>query len=214
MNAVLAPIREPSMASPYPHLHAPLDLGFTTLKNRVLMGSMHVGLEEVAHGFERMAAFYAERARGEVGLIVTGGIAPEVQDLHRDLAALGMHGLRDDAMVRGLFLVHQYGAPLHGPGTFVGSDAAGDDQAHFAARAFGIERRHALEPIGDLFESDVHGAHEHAVLEDGEAQVQRGAQAGVMVGFGHVASSFIRGVSGQSLRRTIHSFLRINTDKI
>ncbi len=60
----------------YPHLLAPLDLGFTTLRNRVLMGSMHVGLEEVEHGFERMAAFYAERARGEVGLIVTGGIAP------------------------------------------------------------------------------------------------------------------------------------------
>jgi len=62
--------------SPYPHLLAPLDLGFTTLKNRVLMGSMHVGLEEVPNGFERMAAFYAERARGGVGLIVTGGIAP------------------------------------------------------------------------------------------------------------------------------------------
>nr|WP_277998592.1 NADPH-dependent 2,4-dienoyl-CoA reductase [Sphingomonas liriopis] len=54
----------------------PLDLGFTTLRNRVLMGSMHVGLEEAPNGFERMAAFYAERARGEVGLIVTGGIAP------------------------------------------------------------------------------------------------------------------------------------------
>ncbi|MFT3816144.1 MAG: NADPH-dependent 2,4-dienoyl-CoA reductase [Rubrivivax sp.] len=60
----------------YLHLNAPLDLGFTTLRNRVLMGSMHVGLEEVPRGFERMAAFYAERARGEVGLIVTGGIAP------------------------------------------------------------------------------------------------------------------------------------------
>lgn len=61
---------------PYPELLKPLDLGFTTLKNRVLMGSMHVGLEEVEGGFERMAAFYAERARGEVGLIVTGGISP------------------------------------------------------------------------------------------------------------------------------------------
>ncbi len=60
----------------YPHLLAPLHLGFTTLKNRVLMGSMHVGLEEAPQGFERMAAFYAERARGGVGLIVTGGIAP------------------------------------------------------------------------------------------------------------------------------------------
>ena len=60
----------------YPHMLKPLDLGFTTLKNRVLMGSMHVGLEEAKDGFQRMAAFYAERAAGGVGLIVTGGIAP------------------------------------------------------------------------------------------------------------------------------------------
>jgi 2,4-dienoyl-CoA reductase (NADPH2) len=60
----------------YPHLLAPLDLGFTTLRNRVLMGSMHTGLEEAPQGFRRLAAFYAERARGGVGLIVTGGIAP------------------------------------------------------------------------------------------------------------------------------------------
>jgi 2,4-dienoyl-CoA reductase (NADPH2) len=65
--------------SAYPHLLRPLDLGFTTLKNRVLMGSMHLGLEEAPNGFERMAAFYAERARGGVGLIVTGGIAPNDQ---------------------------------------------------------------------------------------------------------------------------------------
>ena len=63
----------------YPHLFTPLNLGFTTLKNRFLMGSMHVGLEEAPHGFERMAAFYAERARGGVGLMVTGGIAPNAQ---------------------------------------------------------------------------------------------------------------------------------------
>ncbi|MFI9023953.1 FAD-dependent oxidoreductase [Streptomyces sp. NPDC053560] len=62
--------------SPYPHLLSPLDLGFTTLPNRVLMGSMHVGLEEAPGGFARMAAFYAERARGGVGLIVTGGVSP------------------------------------------------------------------------------------------------------------------------------------------
>jgi len=62
--------------STYPHLLEPLNLGFTTLRNRVLMGSMHVGLEEAKDGFERMAAFYAERARGGVGLMVTGGIAP------------------------------------------------------------------------------------------------------------------------------------------
>ncbi|MDY3198733.1 MAG: NADPH-dependent 2,4-dienoyl-CoA reductase [Pseudomonadaceae bacterium] len=62
--------------SPYPHMLAPLDLGFTTLRNRVLMGSMHTGLEERPQGFERMAAFFAERARGGVGLIVTGGFGP------------------------------------------------------------------------------------------------------------------------------------------
>ncbi|MFE7192253.1 FAD-dependent oxidoreductase [Kitasatospora sp. NPDC057541] len=65
-----------STPPPYPHLLRPLDLGFTTLPNRVIMGSMHVGLEETPGGFHRMAAFYAERARGGVGLIVTGGIAP------------------------------------------------------------------------------------------------------------------------------------------
>ncbi len=64
--------------SRYPHLTAPLDLGFTTLANRVLMGSMHTGLEEEKHGFERLARFYAERARGGVALIVTGGIAPDL----------------------------------------------------------------------------------------------------------------------------------------
>ncbi|MDB4442839.1 NADPH-dependent 2,4-dienoyl-CoA reductase [bacterium] len=62
----------------YPHLLSPLDLGFTKLKNRVLMGSMHTGLEEAPNGFERMAAYFAERARGGVGLIVTGGVAPNI----------------------------------------------------------------------------------------------------------------------------------------
>ncbi|WP_295483586.1 NADPH-dependent 2,4-dienoyl-CoA reductase [uncultured Pseudomonas sp.] len=63
-------------AQHYPHLLAPLDLGFTVLRNRTLMGSMHTGLEERPGGFERMAAYFAERARGGVGLMVTGGIAP------------------------------------------------------------------------------------------------------------------------------------------
>ncbi|MEX1829160.1 FAD-dependent oxidoreductase [Luteibacter sp. CQ10] len=63
----------------YPHLLAPLDLGFTTLRNRVLMGSMHTGLEDKAADFDKLAAFYAERARGGVGLIVTGGIAPNLR---------------------------------------------------------------------------------------------------------------------------------------
>ena len=62
--------------SKYPQLLSPLDLGFTSLKNRVLMGSMHTGLEEEKNGFERMAEYYRERAAGGVGLIVTGGVAP------------------------------------------------------------------------------------------------------------------------------------------
>jgi 2,4-dienoyl-CoA reductase (NADPH2) len=63
----------------YPHLLAPLDLGFTTLKNRCLMGSMHTGLEDGRKHFERMAVYFAERARGEAGLIVTGGFAPNIE---------------------------------------------------------------------------------------------------------------------------------------
>ena len=69
----------------YPSLFAPLDLGFTQLKNRVLMGSMHTGLEEYPEGAERLAAFYAERAKHGVALIVTGGIAPA-------LSGVGMEG--------------------------------------------------------------------------------------------------------------------------
>ena len=76
--------------APYPHLLSPLDLGFTTLKNRVLMGSMHTGLEERPGGFERLAAFYAERARGGVGLIVTGGIGPNPE------GAVGMGAAKMD----------------------------------------------------------------------------------------------------------------------
>lgn len=66
------------MTTPYPHLLEPLDLGFTTLRNRTLMGSMHLGLEEEKGGFDKLAAFYAERAKGGVGLIVTGGISPNI----------------------------------------------------------------------------------------------------------------------------------------
>ncbi len=61
---------------PYPHIFSPLDLGFTQLKNRVVMGSMHTGLEEAENGFEKMASYFRERAKGGVGLIITGGISP------------------------------------------------------------------------------------------------------------------------------------------
>ena len=89
----------------YPHLFAPLALGFTTLKNRVLMGSMHTGLEEAPGGFSRLAAFYAERARGGVGLIVTGGFSPNLSGRGFPHAAqlsfswqVGKHRLITDAV--------------------------------------------------------------------------------------------------------------------
>ena len=65
--------------SPFPQLLAPLDLGFTQLANRILMGSMHTGLEEEKGGFEKLAAFYEARAKGGVGLIVTGGVSPNMR---------------------------------------------------------------------------------------------------------------------------------------
>ena len=66
----------------YPHLFSPLNLGFTTIKNRAIMGSMHTGLEEAENGFERMAAYFTERARGGVGMIITGGISPNEEGGH------------------------------------------------------------------------------------------------------------------------------------
>jgi len=89
METRLRPLRPSGRAvmTTYPHLLAPLDLGFTTLANRVLMGSMHTGLEEAPDGYERMAAFYAERAKGGVGLIVTGGIAPNLAGRAKPKAA-------------------------------------------------------------------------------------------------------------------------------
>ncbi len=75
-------------SSPYPHLLAPLDLGFTTLKNRVLMGSMHTGLEDGRKHFPAMAEYFAERARGGVGLMVTGGFAPNIAGWTKPFAGM------------------------------------------------------------------------------------------------------------------------------
>ena len=76
--------------APYPTLLSPIELpGGIVLPNRVLMGSMHTGLEEAPNGFERMAAYYAERARGGVGLIVAGGLSPNVEgNMFKDMTTL------------------------------------------------------------------------------------------------------------------------------
>jgi len=95
------------MNAPYPHLLEPLDLGFTTLRNRVLMGSMHTGLEDRARDFPRLAAYFEERAAGGVGLIVTGGVAPNLAGWVKPFAATLMfpwqvrrHRLVTDAVHR------------------------------------------------------------------------------------------------------------------
>ena len=76
------------MPPAYPHLLAPLDLGFTRLRNRVLMGSMHIGLEDDPAHYDRLAAYFAERARGGVGLIVTGGFSPNAEGRTAEGAAV------------------------------------------------------------------------------------------------------------------------------
>ncbi|MHB8679172.1 MAG: FAD-dependent oxidoreductase [Rudaea sp.] len=79
-------------ATPYPHLFAALDLGFCTLPNRVLMGSMHTGLEDHARDFGKLAAYFAARARGGVGLMVTGGFSPNIAGWLKPLSSrLSMH---------------------------------------------------------------------------------------------------------------------------
>jgi len=98
--------------SQYPHLFTPLDLGFTQLKNRIIMGSMHLGLEEMKGGFERMAAFYAERAKGGVSLIVTGGIGPNSEGAVHASAAL-MASEQDAENHRVITqVVHEYGGKI------------------------------------------------------------------------------------------------------
>ena len=69
------------MPEHYPNLFKPLDLGFTRLESRVIMGSMHTGLEDMRGGFKKLSEFYVERARGGVGLIVTGNNHPVIVDL-------------------------------------------------------------------------------------------------------------------------------------
>ncbi|MBF0412965.1 MAG: FAD-dependent oxidoreductase [Desulfamplus sp.] len=89
----------------YPDIFKPLDLGFTTIKNRILMGSMHTGLEEAPQGFEKMAAYFALRAKGGVGLIVTGGFSPNLEGCGAEALSkltsfeeMGQHKIITDAV--------------------------------------------------------------------------------------------------------------------
>jgi 2,4-dienoyl-CoA reductase (NADPH2) len=97
---------------PFTHLFQPLDLGFTIIKNRVLMGSMHTGLEEAPDGQKRMAAFFAERAKGGVGLIVTGGFGPNDRAATHEKTKLikTQQDIEDHRLITDS--VHQYGAKI------------------------------------------------------------------------------------------------------
>lgn len=116
-------------------------------------------------------------AGGDQVLVV--GVAAEVEDLHRDLPALGVHGLGDHPVLGGLLLGGEAGAALEGTARVVGGDAAGDDQTGAAAGALGVEGREALEAARVLFEARVHRAHDHAVRQGGEPEVERAQQVRV-----------------------------------
>ena len=101
-----------AMSAMYPNLLKPLDLGFTQLKNRVLMGSMHTGLEEDKQGLDKLAAFYAERAKGGVGLIVTGGFSPNLRGRLHPFSAEFSKPKHAQAHKVVTEAVHQYGGKI------------------------------------------------------------------------------------------------------
>jgi 2,4-dienoyl-CoA reductase (NADPH2) len=98
--------------SPYPHLLSPLDLGFCTLPNRVLMGSMHTGLEDHARDFGKLAAYFAERARGGVGLMVTGGFAPGIRGWLKPFSGTLAHGWQVARHRQVTRAVHEHGSRI------------------------------------------------------------------------------------------------------
>jgi len=89
----------------YPKLFEPLDLGFTKLDNRILMGSMHTGLED-GNNHERLAAYFCERARGGVGLMVTGGYAPNIAGWVKPFAGMLVTGRCKFCMQEGTLIIH------------------------------------------------------------------------------------------------------------
>ncbi len=133
--------------------------------------------------------------RDQLGLI---GIAAEMQDLHGDLAAFGMHGLRDHAVMIGLILCDQHRATLHRARPCIRRNAAGDDQADLAPRPFGIEGCHALETVGRFLQPDMHRAHQNAVPERREAEIERCIQMRIVRRVGH--GSFFHCRRGRALR--------------
>ncbi len=136
---------------------------------------LDVGVGELA-GREGADGRLEGAGRDQVPVV---GVAAEVQDLEGDAAALAVDGRGDDPVLLGLLVGGEPGAALVGASLVVGGDAAGDDEAHAAAGAGGVELGHAGEAALGLLETDVHGTHEDPVGQRGEAQVQGGQQVGV-----------------------------------
>lgn len=131
-----------------------------------------------------------QRARRDERRMI--GVAAEVQDLHRDPAAGVVHRARDDPMALGLLLGREHRAAGHHPAALVRRDAARDDEPGLAARALGVERGHPLEAVCRLLEPDMHRAHQHAVLQRSETELQRSRQVGIE---GHRALFFMQRVA-------------------
>lgn len=139
-----------------------------------LLGGERVGREGADRGLDRAGG-------DEVGVV---GVAAEVEDLEGDPAAGGVHRVGDGPVLVGLLLGGQHRAALPGAPGLVGGDAAGDDQADAAAGPFGVEGGHPLVAAGGLLQADVHGAHDHAVGQGGEAEVERAEQVRVAAAAG------------------------------
>ncbi len=152
-------------------------------------GAARVGADGVLDtGFgERLGREARDRrldagGRHHEGLVA---VAARVQDLQHDLAAFLVHGARDLAVVGHVAQEVEGAAEGQQPALAVGRDAAGDDQAGAAARAFAVERGQLAVVVETVFEPGVHRAHDHAVPEGGETQVERREQIGVGVGSHH-----------------------------
>ncbi len=127
-------------------------------------------------GFHRVDGGLQRAGRHQL-LVVS--VTAKVQDLHGDLAARLVHRVGHWPVFGGFFGGGQARATGHGAATVVGCDAAGHDKADATARALGIKGGHAGEAVLDLFESDVHRAHDDAVGQCGETEIQRLEQMGV-----------------------------------
>ena len=134
-------------------------------------------------------ALSSRGVKGEIGDWMREGatqnglvaVAPGVQDLQRDLAALGVHRVGDDLVAPRRAAGAERAAEGLEPAFDVGREAAGHHQPHAAARTLGEEGGHGREVLAPVFEAGVHAAHQHAVLEGGEAEVERREQVGVGV---------------------------------